>query len=386
MKVVLSPTAIGWAAICISIVCAGRLSAAVRVAIVESNPQITSKTASLLETRLSASAKITLVEARAGGDRFVARTIAGPSGGRRRRAPHGAGQAVASRFAGALRFRTAVRGACTVAIVETHQGLQVCAAIDFAQGSARRRRGGRTIAQRGAEKAVAADPHDLCSAAAGVRRFGLRFFSRISRIPTPASSKACSTSTQVPPWSISTSREQLPRRLLRRRERPWHGHCLFIFSVRIATTEQRPLGACGSNCDWSVASRRWRRSRRAILRPKRSTPFSRESAASFLAKAIAAPTVPSTPRVEAAELAVRAHLMLRRGSWEDAMDLAEASLLLDSHQPEVHRDVLAAIAQSHAPGVAAPTLPPGRRQTEQSRAAPSAAVWSISNRFCAKRK
>ena len=79
------------------------------------------------------------------------------------------------------------------------------------------------------------------------------------------------------------------------------------------------------------------------LAPDQVPAMLRNATASFLAKSKIASQPTADPRIEAAQLADRAHLMLSCGSWTEAMDLAEGSLLLNSHQPGMHRDVLATL-------------------------------------------
>ena len=58
--------------------------------------------------------------------------------------------------------------------------------------------------------------------------------------------------------------------------------------------------------------------------------------------------------------------LLSIGSWQEAYDLAEASLLLDASQTAVHRDALGALVGLLGPdpyGQSGNNLPPGQRQT-----------------------
>jgi hypothetical protein len=68
----------------------------------------------------------------------------------------------------------------------------------------------------------------------------------------------------------------------------------------------------------------------------------RRSTLQELAAVIGAEPAKYDPRQEAAELARRAGIAYRLGFWLEALQLAEASLLLNDNQPELHRDALLA--------------------------------------------
>ena len=72
--------------------------------------------------------------------------------------------------------------------------------------------------------------------------------------------------------------------------------------------------------------------------------FLQQVAAWFMSKSDAGPQGANDPKVETAQLAERAHLLLSVGGWQESLDVAEASLLLDPNQAAVHRDALSALS------------------------------------------
>ncbi len=78
----------------------------------------------------------------------------------------------------------------------------------------------------------------------------------------------------------------------------------------------------------------------ADLALDRAGEFLREAARSFLAKCAAGSVADADPRAEATELATRAHLMMSLGSWQEALDLIEAALLVDPQRMSLHHDAV----------------------------------------------
>lgn len=72
--------------------------------------------------------------------------------------------------------------------------------------------------------------------------------------------------------------------------------------------------------------------------------FLQQVAMWFMSKSDAGPHGVTDPKVETAQLAERAHLLLSVGGWQESLDVAEASLLLDPNQAAVHRDALSALS------------------------------------------
>jgi len=72
------------------------------------------------------------------------------------------------------------------------------------------------------------------------------------------------------------------------------------------------------------------------LKLEQAPVFLQQVAQFFLSKSAIGLQPASDPKIEAAQLADRARLQMSLGSWPEALDLMEASLLVDSDQPELH--------------------------------------------------
>ncbi|MGD0783710.1 MAG: hypothetical protein ABSA30_12705, partial [Candidatus Aminicenantales bacterium] len=70
-----------------------------------------------------------------------------------------------------------------------------------------------------------------------------------------------------------------------------------------------------------------------------------QAAISVVEKALGASPSPEDPEAEAKQLAQRARAFIELGAWQEALAMAEASLLVKPEQPETHRDALRAIIE-----------------------------------------
>ncbi len=103
------------------------------------------------------------------------------------------------------------------------------------------------------------------------------------------------------------------------------------------------------------------------IAPEAAAAFLRDATILLLAKTKAAARQPADSRIEAGQLADRAHCMMELGSWEEALDLIEASLLLAPRQPLLDRDAVIVLTEFAGASYLRPGSPLATRPDARAR-------------------